>query len=158
MDAARTYLTLLFHDGLRALAYQLSDMQNKEAVQFGYTDEWFRYEFIDCSFVSEQAKDLANSPGHDIEEFKWTAYLQILSRESFDTTKRKKEFLDVIDNDPNEHLWKGAITKLLEDGRFDESWRDSKPDSKVFKWPLLDKKLRAYQVGRHNSGGCAPFA
>ena len=126
-------------------------MQNKEADLFGYTDEWFHYGFIDCTFVNEQAKAFSDSTNDDTEIFKWAAYLDILAREALTTDKRRKEFLELIDSDPNEHLWKGAITKLIEERRFDESWKKAKPDSRVFEWQLLEKKLKeAYQGDAHN--------
>ncbi len=126
-------------------------MQNKEADLFEYTDEWFRYGFIDCTFVNEQAKTFADSTNDDTEEFKWSAYLHILARERFTTNQRRTEFLELIDSDPNDHLWKGAIAKLIEERIFDESWESLKPDSRVFEWPLLEKKLKeAYQGDAHN--------
>ena len=108
---------------------------------FEYNKEWFDFKFIDYKFVMNQLERYESCDDKCIEHYKWGAYLYVLEHETFKESKRKKEFLQLIENDPNEYLGRGAVSNLIRKGNFDMSWKELFPESQIFKWKLLEKKL-----------------
>ena len=78
--------------------------------------EWFTLQFLPDSFLEHQIELYQQGDDLDIEHYKWAAYHFILANEDLSDINRLKEFIQVIENDPNEHLYKGAVTILINDG------------------------------------------
>lgn len=49
----------------------------------------------------------------DIAHYKWAAYKEVLANEEFTDLNRLKQFMKLINNDPDEHLYKGAVSELI---------------------------------------------
>ena len=79
----------------------------------GYNEEWFSLKFLPTKFVDNQIKDFINIESSDIEQYKWAGYRYVLDNEDFSKLERLKEFMLLIENDPNEHLYKGAVSELI---------------------------------------------
>ena len=78
-----------------------------------YNPEWFTFNFLPKTFLDEQIKLYLKGDDLDIEHYKWAAYSYILAHEDFGNIDRLKEFMQVINHDPNEHLYKGAVSALI---------------------------------------------
>jgi hypothetical protein len=89
---------------------------------FGYTQEWTDLEFIDIAFVREQAAQFERGPDRDIEHYKWAAYRRILDNTDFSNQERWREFVRLIEADPNENLYRGALAELLDSDRVPPDW------------------------------------
>jgi hypothetical protein len=89
---------------------------------FGYTPEWLDCGFIDIAFVRRQAAQYREGEDRDVEHYKWAAYRHILGSADFSSRHRWREFLRVIEADPNEHLFRGAIAELLDTDRVPPEW------------------------------------
>ena len=90
---------------------QLKDFKSA----MGYNQQWDV--FLDSSFYKQQLSAYVAAGSQDAEHYKWAAYLHIL--ELHDITQKVvwEKFVALIDNDHNEHLFKGAISALLEQGK-----------------------------------------
>lgn len=80
-----------------------------------YNQEWLEYGFLPISFIEEQIDTWLTSGDRDIEHYKWAGYQYIFTHENFSDKKRLEEFFVLIENDPNDHLYKGAVTRLIQD-------------------------------------------
>lgn len=91
-----------------------NQMRSKEFIEkIEYNKEWFDYEFLPDSFIELQIKTWLESEDHNIEHYKWAGYRHIMENEDLSDFNRLKEFVTLINNDPNEHLYKGAIADLI---------------------------------------------
>lgn len=81
-----------------------------------YNQEWFSFNFIPDEFIQLQMNEWESSGDHNIEHYKWGAYQYILSTEDFSKIDRLNQFIQLIENDPNEHLYKGALSILASQG------------------------------------------
>jgi hypothetical protein len=89
---------------------------------FGYSQEWIDLEFIDIAFVREQAARFERGPDRDIEHYKWAAYRRVLENSDFSNRERWREFVRLIEADPNEHLYRVALAELLDSDRVPTNW------------------------------------
>ena len=80
----------------------------------GYNEEWFTLEFIPLTFVEQQRVEYLEGEDTNIQHYKWGAYRYFLAEEDFSDEKRVLDFIQLIENDPNEHLYKGALNELLD--------------------------------------------
>ncbi len=96
-------------------------MSKEKENLFQYNSEWFEFNFINQEFLETQLKIFTESENKDIEHYKWSAYIKVVKEENFKLKERKIEFLKLIEHDPNEHLWKGAIAILIEMKKFDQT-------------------------------------
>ena len=78
----------------------------------GYSEEWDQ--FLDSRFYQQQLSHYLTSGPQDYEHYKWAGYLYIT--EQFDFTQQAvwQKLVALIENDINEHLFKGAISALIE--------------------------------------------
>lgn len=91
-------------------------------VTFGYTAEWFELKFIDDAFVREQAVRFEQGADRDVSHYKWAAYRHVLASTDFSDRARWREFVRVIEADPDEHLFRGALAELLDSARVPPEW------------------------------------
>lgn len=59
-------------------------------------------------------KEWLASEDRNIEHYKWGAYKYILSKEDFSNDERLLAFVTLMESDSNAHLYKGAISLLVE--------------------------------------------
>ncbi len=88
----------------------------------GYNKEWFELGFLPLEFVEQQLGIYQSSDDKDVQHYKWAGYRYILSNENFNDTKRVDDFVSLIENDPNSHLYKGALNELIDAGIVDRSY------------------------------------
>ena len=84
--------------------------------KFGYTSHWFIYGFMDDSFLSKQIAKYQRGEDDDISHYKWAAYQHVLTTIDLTDRARIREFILLMEADPDEHLYKGAITHLVNQG------------------------------------------
>jgi hypothetical protein len=81
--------------------------------KIGYNQEWLDFGFLSQDFIARQLSDYIKSNDMDIAHYKWAAYKEVLANEEFTDLNRLKQFMKLINNDPDEHLYKGAVSELI---------------------------------------------
>lgn len=79
-----------------------------------YNEEWFSLGFLSEDIIMLQMQEWSTSSDHNIEHYKWGAYRYILDNEDFKNEERLLAFVQLMESDPNEHLYKGAIKSLID--------------------------------------------
>ncbi|MDW3194466.1 MAG: hypothetical protein R8G66_18965 [Cytophagales bacterium] len=79
-----------------------------------YNEEWFLLGFLPQGVIQQQMEEWSISNDRNIEHYKWGAYRYILDNEDFKNKDRLLAFVQLMESDPNEHLYKGAIHSLIE--------------------------------------------
>ena len=110
----------------------------------GYQNEWFDLSFIDLQIVKDQLKDYLTNPNEDFEPYKWSSYSYIVKNEDFKNPKRLDQFIQLIDSDPNPHIYKGAITILLSKKQVDPKQLLSYKNSRILKEKALLEKIKNF--------------
>ncbi|HAA16777.1 MAG TPA: hypothetical protein DCE41_35725 [Cytophagales bacterium] len=82
----------------------------------GYTEVWFALDFLPLSFVERQREEFKTGEDTHVEHYKWAGYSYVLEHEDFSDLKRLRQFMQLIQEDPNEHLPKGALAGLIRAG------------------------------------------
>ena len=101
--------------------------------KFQYNQEWFAYKFISDEMFQRQIETYKSSVDKNLEHYKWAAYKNALSQEDFTVQNRLAEFLELIENDPNEHLFKGAVSQLILSGIINKDTMSLFPKSRIWK-------------------------
>ncbi len=81
----------------------------------GYNKEWFEYNFLPKSFIEKQVNLWEDGTVKNVEHYKWAGYRFIIENEDLTKIERLNQLIDVVENDPNEHLYKGLISDLIRD-------------------------------------------
>ncbi len=110
--------------------------------KFQYNQEWFIYKFISDEMFQQQIETYKLGKDTDIEHYKWAAYKYILAEEDFSNKNRLKQFLELVENDPNEHLFKGAISKLIISEVINKDSILLFPQSRIWSVQSILKKLK----------------
>ena len=109
--------------------------------KFQYNKEWFSYKFITDEMFQQQIETYKSGIDKDLEHYKWNAYRNALSQEDFTNQNRLKQFLELIENDPNEHLFKGAISELILSGIINKNSIVLFPESRIWKVKSILNKI-----------------
>lgn len=107
-----------------------------------YNNEWFEFDFIDEAFLKSQIKTYEETGDNDIEHYKWAAYVKILNEVDFTKKTKLKQFFQLIENDPNEHLFRGAVRELIWAGKISTRTQKDFPDSRAWKIKSILKYLK----------------
>lgn len=93
----------------------------------GYNQEWFEFGFLTEDFLAMQKAVYETGENLDPKHFKWTAYGFVLRNEKFEDPDRLRQFVEVMKNDPDEHLYIRAVVnlirkKIITKERFETLW------------------------------------
>ncbi|MEM9351947.1 MAG: hypothetical protein AAGA92_02950 [Planctomycetota bacterium] len=119
----------------------MNDLEHWKS-HFGYTSHWFDLGFLTDDFVARQALEYETGPNKDVEHYKWAGYLEALSQVTHESQSRFRDFMGVLEADPNEHLPKGAIAYLLDNCGIPTEWFYEFKDS-----PLLTARSVRDKLG-----------
>lgn len=72
--------------------------------------------FLDSGFYRRQYDEYIKRGDQDKEHYKWSAYSYIIENYDLTDSPTWRKFVNVVNHDDNEHLYKGAISRLLENG------------------------------------------
>ena len=123
-------------------------------ARFGYSAEWTEFGFIDVAFVQEQARTFELGSDHELEHYKWAGYRRLLATTDFSAKSRWREFVQLIEADPNEHLFRGAVGELLDMNRIPPDWLTEYEGSgaRFLTIPSIRRKLDC-ALNRRTAGG-----
>jgi hypothetical protein len=110
---------------------------------FGYTGHWFVFGFLDDEFVRQQADTWRSAEDRDVSHYKWAAYRKVLSHFDFSDREVFRAFVRVMEADPDEHLYKGAVADLLDHHGVPAHWFEEFQDSRILAQPTIQARLQS---------------
>ena len=107
----------------------------------GYTTHWLDFGWIDEEFLKRQIQEHLRSQDENFEHYKWAAYRHVLTSQDFSKEQVLDRFVEVMESDPNEHLFVGALSELIFKGFINEDFVAKHKNSRVLKPKSIRKKL-----------------
>lgn len=92
---------------------------NNLKIEIGYDHEW-EY-FVPQEFFQQQLEiyqqEKRDGAVINKEHYKWAAYRYILEHHDLSSIENWSSFVDLIHADPDEHLFKGVVSELINSGK-----------------------------------------
>lgn len=108
----------------------------------GYSEDWSQ--FLDESFFKAQLNTFLSSSDEDVDHYKWAAYKEILENHDLSKEREWKGFVQLINNDSNDHLFKGAISELIESGKLSKTSLRKCKSTKILSFKKVQDFINEY--------------